>query len=366
MVKVFYDEIIKEAITGRINISKKSDNYIPYNIIFNTNIVEDNIYLKSNLENDNLLIPTLIIKNKKLFNELLEIYLKLALKFYDDINYEPDENKIKKILTLLWSNASIDDFNEPIIFLRKRISFFKNELDLYNEEKKFKSDILNGYIGVKNIKCKLLNETPYCFKITLYNNKEEKYELPLIYYGIDNNKIYIYAIQNKSNFNKEKNKYQKFIKRKLYSLDEGLDVKIENYDNYDIGNLKDITPSFLLAISIFINIIIKNNIDEIIVPSILIERYNSKVIYFDLIEKEYNKFTVDELKTNYLKIQSNLTEKLIRTFLRLAYHYDAIEVNSFPSEIDNNLILKIYNIKSINNLLLSSIFDDLNQNKKIK
>ena len=37
----------------------------------------------------------------------------------------------------------------------------------------------------------------------------------------------------------------------------------------------------------------------------------------------------------------NLTNKLVRTFLRLAYHYEAIEVSSYPYEEDTNLHLEI-------------------------
>ena len=59
-----------------------------------------------------------------------------ALKFYDDTNFyeevrecdfrenEMGISKEKLIMTLLWSNATIEDFNNPCSYLRKRIAFF--------------------------------------------------------------------------------------------------------------------------------------------------------------------------------------------------------------------------------------------------
>ena len=52
-------------------------------------------------------------------------------------------------------------------------------------------------------------------------------------------------------------------------------------------------------------------------------------------------------------MQSNLTNKLIRTFLRLGCHFNNIEVDSFPFEVDSSLRIKIHDGEVIgNNYLL--------------
>ena len=53
-------------------------------------------------------------------------------------------------------------------------------------------------------------------------------------------------------------------------------------------------------------------------------------------------------------IQNNLTNKLIRTFLRLGVHYNNIDVISLPGEIDSILHIEIDNSKKVtcNNKLL--------------
>ena len=65
-------------------------------------------------------------------------YVDASLKFYDDSNFPEkilngkmyDENlrisKEKTILALLFSNATIEDFNNPVAFLQRRLSFFYN------------------------------------------------------------------------------------------------------------------------------------------------------------------------------------------------------------------------------------------------
>lgn len=365
MINIFYDEIIKEASLGRVYTYYKDNiDNIPYNIVFNTVIEEDNINYTYKKENNNLFIPTLVIRNKLLFNTLLEKYLILSLEFYSNDNYIENENKIKKILTLLWSNATYEDFNEPINFLRKRIDFFNNNLDDYQEEKYINFIEWDSTIGLKTTKASILNETPYKFQITLYNG-EYKFNLPIIYYGISNNTVYIYAIQNNKDFNKENNKYQKYIKRKLYSLNEGLDIKKENYDNYDIGNIKDISNSFLLAVALFINVLENKFIDKIVVSTFLPTRYNSKEIMLDLFKEKLND-KVNSIRDDNNKIQSNLTEKFVRLFLRLSYHYDGINVSNYPNEVSNDLVLSLNNTNKINNSILKSLHDEFNnKNKKI-
>lgn len=75
-----------------------------------------------------------------------------------------------------------------------------------------------------------------------------------------------------------------------------------------------------------------------------IEEYNKKIE-----EQEY--------------IQHNLTEKLIRTFLRLKVHYEDIEVLSYPFEMDSNLHINVNNLNGCNNELLQSVNGVINNNK---
>ena len=67
--------------------------------------------------------------------------------------------------------------------------------------------------------------------------------------------------------------------------------------------------------------------------------------------------TFESNNEKQIDIQSNLTEKLLRTFIRLSHHYDGVDVTSLPMEDDSSLHLKVTNMDNCNNELLSEIRD---------
>lgn len=122
-------------------------------------------------------------------------------------------------------------------------------------------------------------------------------------------------------------------------------------NEYEI--LCDITASFLYVLIIwyFNSIGVNNNI----VPSILIERWNNKKIAnkrkLECRKINQDEFDEREEKQNYL--QGNLTNKLIRTFLILGCHFNNIKVDSFSFEVDSSLRMRINDGEVIgNNYLL--------------
>ena len=84
ILDIFYKNIINEATTGRI------DCFYYYNMAFSTKISEEDKEYICDIDNDSLLIPTLMIKNKKMFDSLLLEYVNLAMNFYDDSNIDKD------------------------------------------------------------------------------------------------------------------------------------------------------------------------------------------------------------------------------------------------------------------------------------
>ena len=120
VLDIFYKNIVPEATTGRI------DCLTFYNIVFSTKIVNDDTEYKSCLDNENLLVPTLYIKDKELFDSLLIEYVDLCMNFYDDSNFDLDildyhsydeEKRIckeKAILALLFANETVEDFKNQV------------------------------------------------------------------------------------------------------------------------------------------------------------------------------------------------------------------------------------------------------------
>ena len=354
IIDIFYNNIIKEASMGRVNC------LFIYNIVFNTYLVEDNKYIESTINVDNLFIPTLVIKNKEKFNNLLLEYVIKAKSFYNLEKYEKElkeQNEeelikdricIEKILmTLLWSNATVEDFEDPINFLKKRINFLDDEklLKFQNKTNIGYSEILNSYIIIQTKKDKITNETPYFLEIKLVNslNPNDYCYLPDVRLGIENDKAYVYAIQNRKSSTNDKTQYEKFINRKLYKIGQNF------YENEEL-NLKDITPSFVLSANIAIALIDSLNIKDIIIPSILIPRWNGGIISDKIRNKD-----LDNIER--INLQKNLTEKFLRTFGRLSYHCKDIKITSFPYDIDSSMHLKLGDIKTFNNELLKETFE---------
>jgi hypothetical protein len=215
------------------------------------------------------------------------------------------------------------------------------------------SKILGGDIEVGVVKNKLENETPYSFMIFLKDvNGEYMYEFPRVYAGTCYDDGYVYAIQNARD-KITNDKYRKKVDRKLYKVNEGFDVKNDTYDEY------------LVAANIVMGIFRSNGIDKVSVSSILIERWNSKMIVLDYNRNRLEKKNVSEEEINeilgkknseYLKIQSNLTEKFIRIFRRLDYHHMGVNVVSYPYETGDNMSICLDRDDYCDNELLNETY----------
>lgn len=364
-INVFYDEIINEASTGRV------DCFFMMNLLFGTYIREENKTIEAKKNDDGrYLIPRLVIKNKDNFNKLLTEYLSLARKKYDlsiyrdeltfaDVeNYEQVINKI--ILTTLWANATYDDFSESEEFLRKQIAFLKDETFSEYEEPTIigYSETLGGYVEVENIQETILNETPNSLKISVIEPEtNERYTFPLVRYGIEDNKCYIYAVQKNKRYDEE-NKFKKKVNRRLFQIGENFDTKNDTYENYGEGNLKDVSASFVVASNIALGLLASKGITDIVVPSILIERWNAKEtgIIVKSKREENSQEYIDSNKEEHNKIQNNLTEKLLRTFLRIVSHNKTFNVTAYPFDIDSSLHIKTSEELDCNNTLLNETF----------
>lgn len=364
-INVFYDEIINEASTGRV------DCFFMMNLLFSTYLKEENKTIEAKKDDDGrYLIPTLVIKNKEIFNKLLTEYLALAktkydlTKYYEALEFDDIENPEhiinKLILTTLWANATYDDFNWSEEFLRKQILFLKdNTFSEYNEPTIIGySEMLGGYLEIENIPEPILNETPTSLKISLIEPEtNERYTFPLVRYGIKDDKCYIYAVQKNKKFDVDNN-FKKKVNRRLFKIGENFDTKNDTYENYKEGNLKDVSASFVVASNIVLGLLSSKGINDIVVPSILIERWNAKEknIIVRSGREENKEEYIETNKDEHNEIQRNLTEKLLRTFLRIISHNNTFEVMSYPFDIDSSLHIRTSPELDCNNSLLNETF----------
>lgn len=343
IINEFYNKILIEATGGVIDIDG-----FKFNIEFQTKNGSSK-YLNGNV------FETLEIKNKELFDKLLILYTKKMYEFImssnlkniDYVYYEGNKTYIIDfILSSVWNNVTDLDLQNPIEYLKNRINFFSDPLYYNESDCKIANNI--EYLCNSDIvySIKINNpvlETPYSFcpYIIRDKNNKEVFDLPKIYYGISNNECYIYSVKNDKNRNS--NSYSKKINRILYKVNKNVE------DDYELDNIKDVSPSALMSISIFIKLLKDNNITKINAVDYMPIRYKAKEkaimkkvgklkgkVSFD----EFNKIIDENLKEQE-RIQNNMTDKLIRNFRRIEYQLGDVRIVSYPKDIDSMMHLKI-------------------------
>ena len=324
-------DFFNQCETGRVDVGQ-----LYYNLYFSINGTNSIFNIKVN-------------DKEKFYN-----YIKEFLNLF---NLET-EFEIYRKLVYLFSNLTFSDYENIEEYLKKNISFVKNKI--------FSDDeiiFLENRILMKVVPCYL--ETPYWFKIIISDGSNQ-YELPLISYGIYDGVCYIYAIQDK---NKDKTSdYSKKIKRILYKINNGI-KETEEYEEFKKGesdyypeNISDVSPSAILALSIFMNQLYEKGITKVKVIPFLPMRYHAKQVAYrkkvdylaeiDKLGDKAKKDLMQHYEEEQLRIQNNLTQKFIRSFLRVSYHFPNIQVISLPFESDENLSILITSFEK-------DIFDSL-------
>lgn len=386
ILKIFYEEIIPQAVNGKIEIiTSRSENKLDidsFSICFNTRIINDG---KEFYENDE--VPLLLIKDKNKFDEYLFNYISIYNDYLNNLNtnkldmlYPKDSyENYKYLLALTFFNASPSDFNNPVEYLKNRINFILDET--FNKYKNYEN-ISNIEEWDSLIECKILDnypslESPHSLSFRIRRN-DDVFELPKITYGISNNIAYVYAVQNKKN--KELETYQKKINRNLYSFNKGIVDRKEYYEykssDYYAENITDVSMSSLLSITLFLKLLKENNINNIVVVPYLPLRYFEKrittqrslkpleLVYGKEIIESKNKELNDKRDFN----QNNMTNKMLRSFRRVLYQLGNGKI-IMPFEVSEFMHIEINdNLKLHDNILNKIYFNttDLKNHEKKK
>lgn len=365
------EEINLEARNGVVDCGLK--HWIYYSVYDN----KDGEYVYENVlkKYRNVVPPCLKIGDREGLLEVIGEYLEIAESFYDELDYDRVEDVDKYTIATVLSNMMVDDFSKPIEFFKKRISFLQDDT-----LKRFKrcrdigySKVFDANIEVELIKEAIFMETPYAFSINIVKYTEDgrkmSYPLPLLRFAICEDKAYFYAIQKDQDIDlpddKEYISFSKKIRRKMYSIGKGLSESERT--NTSIENINEVSPWAVIALTITLGLLKSLGIKDVLAFPLLINRYNSNVIYsFEELKvlKDKNEEIYKDIKEHLLfiaenidNIQENITDKFIRTFRRVAYHFPGIEMDDFPVVAGLPLEMSVNGYDNCNNPLLEEMFN---------
>lgn len=342
MIKQIFDLIKEEA--KKSNITLIEDSYeIPVRVGFNV--------VESHLRDD---IPNFHIQNQDEFYKLLNKYVFDALNFYE---LENNYNNIKKVLTYMWSNITDVEMKFLERYVEKYINFINdNSLKNKNGIKMTSLGLLEYSVAKQSIK----QETPYCFKAYFKDlDSGFLYALPRISFGISNGVCYIYAIQNKDS---------------KVNIDPTYNLKIKTAFktiNSSIKKYRNVTPSFVVALTLFLSFLNENNLFKIKVESPLpIRHLNRKLVTDYRIEFETKRAVLKEDTLETFKKElidkrilndQNSTKKFTECFNRLKLHFDNVFLSK--CDIDDGIFLEVMNLQTKYSLL-KEIIEVPNINKE--
>ncbi len=371
ILKIFYEDIVPFA--SKIGIIEIAG--ITYNVHFNS-MIEAKTYI------DDDSAPLLTINNVSIFNDTL---LEYVLKEYDRITnstfsevfeqMERIEDRFKYIMAIAFCNAREEDFRNPVSYLRKRIDFIENN-QLNNKYSDFK---LMATLDDKEIEASSSLqipslESPYVFKSRIKyieSGEIRYYDLPNISYGISDKTAYVYSIQksNTARESKKINRYLYKINKDVVDSDEFYEYnsKESNTDNFYPENITDVTHNSVLALTIFLGILKKEEISSIVVVDYLPLRYLAKreanITRLDLLKYFYGDDGFEDRIAKYDEIQdknqNNITNKFIRTFNRVNYHLNNLDITSFPGDVDNSMHLLLNDNRKTSNNIINIVYNQI-------
>jgi len=297
------DKAKKEGIDG---IERKAFIRVDGKIIPNGHNLVDGKKIEVIPRIDDEYIPIFTISDSNKLEEALQEYLQTVKNIDIKSTKIDDRHNEKYFLLNVWKNATNYDFQNPERFIRRYTNFIRDNTFSQYDELTFLGKYDNSEMLMVQRKQDCYGfETPY-FMHFFFTNGKDVYNLPWVRYGISEGEkgekiAYIYALQNMDISPNEN--YNRQVKNSINKVNTG----VKRYRN--------VTPSAIVTLSVFLGMLENEGIYSIRVPDFLINRY----------KRLKNINTEKETDT----IQRNITDKFLRNFLRLSEQLDNIELQGF-------------------------------------
>lgn len=279
-------------------------------------------------------IPDFVINDADVFETNLKKYLEAVRTTNIKSTQMNDRHNEKYFMFNVWKNATSSDFLNPEKFIVRYTNFIKDNTFSEFDELTQIGKIDGNMLLAQRIQDDYGFETPYIMHLSLTNGKYI-YNLPWIRYGISTNQngdkiAYIYALQKMEQ-----------------SSDERYNEEIKNFINkVNTGEkqYRNVTPNAIAALAIFLGMLEGQGIKGIKVPDFLIGRYG--------------RFSTAKTEEETDRIQTNLTNKFLRNFLRLDNQLENLKIEPIHVDAYNSfLCMSLDEMKGCKNKTLEQLYN---------
>lgn len=264
---------------------------------------------------------------QKLF-EYVKKFIESKLRWTNHWEAETQLDDIKTAFVSLFTNATWQDYENPIDLIDRYISFL--DRDYLHELLKGGKEIFAEDGSTLRIRTGLNDaemETPYKFIVEATDNIRRK-EFPAVHYGIHKKEAYIYAVQGTNHTTDLQGKYQ----RNDYENEMIQEMRQKIRQEGKKDDYRGAEPLAIVSLICFLETLKESGIHRVNLPNILPLRYNSK-------DKLYGTEKSDE-------VQNAATNRLLLQVRRIMhYHTEGIKLLSVPGESGDFLSIDITDYK---------------------
>ncbi|MBQ3306572.1 MAG: hypothetical protein IJG68_00105 [Bacilli bacterium] len=290
---------------------------------YKVEVLDDKVLIKPREEQE-YYKPVIVIKDLEELNDALIHYVETLNNFYHDKEDDIEQyHDLTYFFNKLLFNMTNEDASDLASYINRcSLTFQKDPLDSY-DQKTLVAEIENSKFYAQRVLESPGLETPYYMLFQMEKN-EKTYELPLVRYTIpseDTCIIYTVQMGRDRNYNYQDKEYKEVINK----LNSGL----KEYRN--------VPPNFVLSLALFIKMLSKQDINNIIIPDYLFGRY-----------KKY-------LGANTVVRSDAILERILNNYMnllcRMDNQIDGFEIQTYPNEVDSFMRIKINQLNSKNEML---------------
>ena len=237
-------------------------------------------------------------------------------------------------MSMIWTNATNQDFSNPIDFLKRYTAFLtQDQLEDLKEAKEDRS--INGIKVWKQVSETFYErETPHSYNLYITSEDGKRIYFPSVCYGIQDDKAYVYAIHQIHDKGKKNSEQLDSIRRYIKG--------------------RGVEPLGIATLMSFIEECKKRGITKIIMPDNFIMQYTTKNRQKEsIINNLYGPTKIDKIdefrQKNEEQLDSNqmasLNNRLMSMFLISKYYSTGLKFLEIPGDVSDNLSVDIQNYK---------------------